>query len=451
MSLPRYSEYTSTQDPWIPAVPSLWSLSTLGKLGTFLKGRGGSKQDASEAGVPCIRYGELYTKFAYTIREPVGFVSEDVSSNYLPVQRGDILFAASGEDMADIGRSASLLSNQRTVAGGDLVVLRPTVAHDPEFLGYASDCSAVKAQKAAAGRGTTVKHIYPDELRRVVLALPPVPEQRAIAAFLNRETAKVDALIAEQERLIELLQEKRQAVISHAVAKGLDPNMPMKDSGLLWMGHVPSHWSVKPLRSLGCAVRTGPFGSQLHAEEYIDGGVPVINPAHLRGGIIQPDEAVSVGPDVVERLAHQRLQRGDVIFARRGELGRCAIVSEREAGWICGTGCMVLQMPRDEYLPEFLTVLLGTDGLRQYFESLSIGATIDSLSSADLLSLPVLTPPLHEQHEILAFVRKQEMTFESLSVAAQNAQELLSERRTALITAAVTGQIDVRGLVETAA
>ncbi|MEZ6081896.1 MAG: restriction endonuclease subunit S [Pirellulaceae bacterium] len=218
----------------------------------------------------------------------------------------------------------------------------------------------------------------------------------------------------------------------------------MKDSGIEWLGMVPKHWEVKVLRRFNCKVQTGPFGSQLHAEEYISGGTPVVNPTHMVNGSIVPSDEITVSDNVLARLPHQRLEVGDVIFSRRGELGRCALVTETEVGWLCGTGSMILRLHHSEYIGGYLSLFLSLDVLRQYFESFSIGTVMDSLSSETLLAMPLVVPPINEQLFIVQFVATQSAVIDSLVAAAKLAVDLLQERRTALISAAVTGKIDVR-------
>ena len=237
MSFPRYPKYKDSGVEWLGHVPEQWEVRRLRQIGPLLKGCGGSKEDVVETGVPCVRYGDLYTTHAYFIRQARTCVTEERSVDYFPVRRGDVLFAASGEDLAEIGRSAAVLFDERACCGGDLVILRPDVRVVPEFMGYACDCWVAKAQKASMGRGTTVKHIYPDELKRLVLAMPPLAEQKAIAKFLDCEIAKNEALIAamvgqdtvkinglmsEQRGLLSLLQERRSALISAAVTGQID-------------------------------------------------------------------------------------------------------------------------------------------------------------------------------------------------------------------------------------
>lgn len=440
MSLPRYREYLPTGNPLIPKLPADWSVSPLRTLGKFLKGRGGSKQDASESGVPCIRYGELYTTFSCSIRSPRGFVPAEVANAYAPISKGDVLFAASGEDMADIGRSAVNLLEGPTVCGGDLVILRPTVDVLPEFLGFACDSTIAKAQKSMMGRGTTVKHIYPDELRQVVIALPPRREQEGIARFLEKETAKIDALIAEQERLIALLQEKRQAVITHAVTKGLGSNAPMKDSGVEWIGEVPKHWQVLPGRRIAA-----PFSTESVAEDsLIDSGEVM----YLKVSSLV-DDAMYVRDSEWYAGAESGIHDAPsmfIVFPKRGaaiSLNRVnivrspALLDPNLMGW----------MPTPGFDIAYLAYTLKARKL----VSLADVSTIPQLNNKHIDPALFPIPPLDEQRAIVAYLESTLAGLDALCKESDTMRACLSERRTALITAAVTGQIDVRGLVETAA
>ncbi len=214
MSFPRYPKYKDSGVEWLGEVPEHWEVDRLRNVGPLLKGCGGSKADVVDAGVPCVRYGDLYTTHAYSIRQARTFVTAERAADYFPIQRGDVLFAASGEDMAEIGRSAVILFCEQAVCGGDLVVLRPTMDVVPEFMGYASDCSAVKSQKASLGRGTTVKHIYPDELKRVIVTLPPTAEQTAIAAVLSEMDAELSALEVRRDKTHALKQAMKQELLT---------------------------------------------------------------------------------------------------------------------------------------------------------------------------------------------------------------------------------------------
>ena len=207
---------------WIGEVPEHWDTIKIARLGPLTKANGGSKQDNIDSGVPCIRYGDLYTTHEYFIRGSRSYIGPDKLGEYTPIRYGDALFAASGETFEDIGRSAVNLLREEACSGGDVIVLRPTTNLDPLFLGYALDSMSSKAQKALMGKGYTVVHIYADQLRALIVALPPATEQEAIGTALNRAASRIDVLIAKTQRSIDLLKERRSAFITAAVTGQID-------------------------------------------------------------------------------------------------------------------------------------------------------------------------------------------------------------------------------------
>lgn len=293
------------------------------------------------------------------------------------------------------------------------------------------------------GKGTTFLELSGDELGAFNVGVPPSAEQQTIAAFLDRETGKIDALVAEQQRLVELLAEKRQAVISHAVTKGLNPNAPMKKSGIEWLGEVPKHWIIAPLGYLAATIQTGPFGSQLHSADYVEGETPVINPSNIQDGKLVADWSCTVTQEIVARLAQHKLKVGDIVFGRRGEMGRCAMVTENEIDWLCGTGGLNVRLS-NRAMPEFVSIYLGTSYVRELLKLESVGSTMDNLNTQILSRVSVPLPPLDEQQAIVTFLDNEIAKFDTLTTEANRAISLLQERRSALISAAVTGKIDVR-------
>jgi type I restriction enzyme S subunit len=137
--------------------------------------------------------------------------------------------------------------------------------------------------------------------------------------------------------VIALLNEQKQAIIHRAVTRGLDPSVPLKPSGIPWLGDIPQHWAASTIGASSALIQTGPFGSQLHSYEYVTAGTPVINPSHLVGGRLKPSLSVTICAEKARELSRHMLRPGDIIIARRGELGRCAVVTAAEKGWICGT------------------------------------------------------------------------------------------------------------------
>nr|WP_312375452.1 restriction endonuclease subunit S [Delftia acidovorans] len=271
--------------------------------------------------------------------------------------------------------------------------------------------------------------------------IPNVKEQLSIAAFLDHETAKIDALIEKQQRLIELLKEKRQAVISHAVTKGLSPNAPMKDSGVEWLGEVPAHWALLRVKFVCSFTTSGPRGwSELVGET----GSLFIQSGDLTDSLavnFSGAKRVQVGNDgEAKRTA---LCNGDVVVcitgAKTGNVALCDFVPED--AYINQHLCLI--RPTSIILSAFLAIQLKSSLGQNYFELSQYGLK-QGLSLENVREAPVLIPPSKEQSAIVSYLNAEAEKFDVLSAKAQHSKELLQERRTALISAAVTGKIDVR-------
>ncbi|HIM28621.1 MAG TPA: hypothetical protein EYG57_03585, partial [Planctomycetes bacterium] len=207
---------------WLGEVPEHWEISQLGRIGTLSKGNGGTKGDEVAEGVPCVRYGDLYTQHRFFVDETKACVSRDRASDYTPIQYGDVLFAGSGETIEEIGKSAVNLLSRPACCGGDVILFRPSVAVDAKFLGLSTGCPQAAYQKSCMGRGITIMHIYGSELKYLSIALPPLPEQAAIVEHLDQVTTDIDTAITRISREVELLNEYRTRLIADVVTGKLD-------------------------------------------------------------------------------------------------------------------------------------------------------------------------------------------------------------------------------------
>lgn len=279
------------------------------------------------------------------------------------------------------------------------------------------------------------------------VAVPDLAEQKSIASFLNHETAKIDALIAEQQRLIELLQEKRQAVISHAVTKGLNPDVSMKDSGVEWLGEVPEHWEIKKLKHVSPQVTVGIVVEP--SKYYVRDGVPALRSLNVKQGEIKLDNLVYISADANELHVKSKLKAGDLVAVRSGQPGTTAVIGSD----LDGCNCIDLIIMRTPVLAssEFLSWYLASDSAKVQFSSGSGGAIQQHFNVATAANLVILVPPKGQQAEILHAIAFRTAQLDLLGDQALQAVDLLQERRSALMSAAVTGQIDVRGYVPEAA
>ncbi len=270
-----------------------------------------------------------------------------------------------------------------------------------------------------------------------------INERTQIANFLDHETAKIDSLIEKQQQLIQLLKEKRQAVISHAVTKGLNPNVPMKDSGVEWLGEVPEHWTVCRLKHVGFIQSGIAKGKDLTGKSFIS--VPMLRVANVQDGYLNLDDVhhIEIEKDQLERYL---LQDGDVLMNEGGDndkLGRGAVWRNEIPNCIHQNHVFAIRTNGIE--PEWLDILTRASYAKFHFYRQSKQSTnLASISSTNIKETPILVPPKEERDEIRAFLKKKSQHFSNLEEKCFMQVELLKERRTALISAAVTGKIDVQ-------
>jgi len=287
------------------------------------------------------------------------------------------------------------------------------------------------------------QRVNPSDILKFRGAFPLLAEQTQIARFLDHETARIDALIEEQQRLIELLKEKRQAVISHAVTKGLDPTVPMKDSGVEWLGEVPAHWGTNALNKLTVKITNGYVGPT--RDILVESGVPYVQATHIKRGVVNFDDAYFVTPEWSMKMSKSILQEGDVLIVQTGAgTGDVGVVSSREAGYNCHA-LIILQAEKSILSGVFLGQVLQSHFGQSVLYSIRTGGMHPHLNCGEVKFVKIPVPPLSEQEEISNFVKALSEQAENLIIEAGSTIDLLQERRSALISAAVTGKIDVRG------
>jgi type I restriction enzyme S subunit len=418
--LKPYTAYKESGLPWLGRVPGHWDVQKPRHIGSLLKGVGGTKEDALSAGMPCVRYGELYTTHTWFVRKPKAFIHPDRASNYTPLHYGDVLFAASGETLEEIGKSAVNLIEDAAVCGGDVIILRPTVPVHAPFLGYAMDCRPSANQKATMGRGTTVKHIYPDELKNLLFPFPPVPEQAAIVRFLDWANGRLEQAIRAKRKVIALLNEQKQAIIHRAVTRGLDPSVPLKPSGIPWLSDIPQHWEVMRTKLLA-HIKTGGRDTV----DRIDGAQ---YPFFVRS-------------QVVERIDTYSFD-GEAVLTAGDGAGVAKVFHYIDGKFDYHQRVYKFSSFRRVSGQFFFLYLKST--LR--FEALDASAksTVDSLRLPLLQNFPTLVPPSEEQLAIVRAVEAETAGLDSAISRVAREIELLREYRTRLVADVVTGKLDVR-------
>jgi type I restriction enzyme S subunit len=302
-----------------------------------------------------------------------------------------------------------------------------------------NDSSYIRDQIVTEGKGAIMQGLNSSIIKSLILAVPPPTEQHIILTFLDRDIAKIDALIAKKERLIELLQEKRTALITQAVTKGLDPHVPMKDSGIEWLGKIPRRWKVTALKRVA-SIKYG-LGEppQLLAD-----GIPFVRATNVTKGRIIPNEMQFVDPKDVPWHRNPVLRSGDIIVVRSGAYtGDSAIIPTKYEGAIAGYD-MVMR-PQQGTSSRFLAwALLSQYILEGQIELQSLRAAQPHLNAEELGAILVFCPPEYEQTHIASFLDRETAKIDDMLIKIHEAIERLKEYRTALISAAVTGKIDLR-------
>ena len=444
-----YPAYKDSGVEWLGPIPESWKVSCLG-FEAWVRARLGWK------GLKADEYVDDGYVFLSTpdIKgdqinfSEVNFITEEryEESPEIKLSVGDVLLAKDGSTLGTVNVVRNL--PRAATVNSSIAVITPSGALNSLYLLYLFKGAYLENTIQVLKGGMGVPHLFQRDINKFKIPLPSLVEQAEIAAHLDHETTRIDALVAKKTRFIELLREKRQALITHAVTKGLDPKVKMKDSGVEWLGEVPEHWAVVRFRDLCTSISTGPFGTALGNGDYVTGGVPVINPSHIVDEQCCPDYEISVSLKAAERLSFWAMQPGDLVTSRRGELGRAAIITEEQRGWICGTGSLRVRPDTGRVTVEYLHTVLQSRYAREWLNLSSVGATMANLNEGILGQLPVAFPPSSaEQNELLNALKMHVHRLSLIEERAAASITLLKERRSALITAAVTGQIDLRAAV----
>ncbi|TMO53745.1 restriction endonuclease subunit S [Pseudoalteromonas phenolica] len=434
---PAYSEYKPTHLGWLQQVPAHWEVKRLKYLGEAIIGLTYSPDDVvdCEDGTLVLRSSNIQNKkLAF---EDNVYVNKLVPEK-LKTQLGDILICARNGSRALIGKNAQI----DEVAVGMTFGAFMSVFRSP-YNNYLSKVfnSALFEYQSGSFLTATINQLTTANLNSFEIPLPPESERITISNFLDHETAKIDTLIEKQQQLIKLLKEKRQAVISHAVTKGLNPKVPMKDSGVEWLGEVPEHWGVCKLKWKARTTSGGTPTTSKYELYYENGHIPWIRTTDLNNDLLY-ETPVKITPKAVNDTACSILPENSVLLAMyggAGSIGKHSLLKFESTinQAVCGI------FPSNTLIPEYLHRFY--EYYRPFWMIGAAGTRKDpNIGQDDIKEAKVLIPPETEQKAISNHIDKMQNHFDLLTQQAENAIALMQERRTALISAVVTGKIDVR-------
>ncbi len=445
MRRPIYPAYKDSDIDWLGQIPAHWNIDKIGQIFRVLNGATPSSGDPTfwDGDITWITPDDLGRARSRDIFESARRLTGDgYGSCGTTLAAPNSLVLSTRAPIGHLGIArVPLCVNQ----GCKILALSKNP--QPEYRYY--QLVAAKAELVSLGQGSTFVELPNAKLSAVKLAVPPLPEQQAIGEFLDRETARIDGLIAKKRRLIELLREKRQAVISHAVTKGLDPNAPMKPSGIKRLGEIPAHWEIKPLMYLTPSTRQIMYGIVLPGPHF-DGGVPIVKGGDVAPGKLRLAALNRTDPEIEMRYERSRLRGGDLVYAIRGSIGAVELVPEELEGANL-TQDAARVAPRDGVNQRWLLHALRASPIFGQLEAGAVGATIRGINIRDLKRARLPVPPAEEQRALGAYCDAENGLVDQTTEAVERAIATLEEHRSALIAAAVTGKIDVRECADEAA
>ncbi len=415
-----YPAYRNSGVEWLREIPMGWNVNRI-KFTSYVKGRVGwhglRSDEFTDVG-PFLVTGTDFSNGKINWETCHHFSEERYNEDpYIQLKENDLLITKDGT----IGKVAIVekLSGKASLNSG-IMLIRPLKKHYmKEFMFWVLNSNLFSEYNEYTKAGSTIQHLYQETFEDFSFPVPPFPEQRVIASFLDRQTAHLDTLISKKERLVALLEEKRAALISHAVTKGLDPNVPMKDSGVEWLGEVPENWRIIRLKYAFILMR----GFDLSSDKFLEGRYPVC----ASNGIIGlHDRYTTIGPSVT--------------VGRSGSVGE---VNYIESNFWAHNTALYVKYFKLTY-PRFTFFLLKTLDLK----SLSSGSAVGTLNRNYIHDLTIAIPNYSEQKVIASYIDREAARIDTIISKIGEDIEKLREYRTALISAAVTGKIDVRTGVE---
>ena len=444
MSFPRYPEYKDSGVEWLGWVPSHWSVKAIKWLSPVLRG-------ASPRPIDDPKYFDDDGEYAWVriadstastgmLTETTQRLSALGSSLSVKLEIGQLFVSIAGT----VGKPC-ITAIKACIHDG--FVYFPRLQINPKFLFRIFEAGVCYG---GLGKMGTQLNLNTDTIGSIRIAVPPPEEMTEVLSFIDRETAKIDALVAEQEKLIALLQEKRQAVISHAVTKGLDPNVPMKDSGVEWLGEVPGHWEVKRIKNflsvLTDYTSNGSFASLAENVNYLSEGYSrLVRLTDLRDDL--KNDGIYVDEAAHKYLSKSELFGGEVLIANVGAYaGHACLMPCSQGKATLGPNMYLINFNKENISNEYGLLCLMSPSVQEQLKIASTSTAQPKLNKDNVKSCITVAPPtLEEQGEILRFLSTRNQECDRLMSESRHAITLLQERRTALISAAVTGQIDVRG------
>jgi len=434
-----YPVYKESGVDWLGEIPEHWEVKKLKYVGQAVIGLTYKPENVTDEETGTLVFRASNVNGGKLVYKDNVFVQMKIPE-HLITKAGDILICVRSGSRHLIGKNALIEEDSAGHSfGAFMTVFRSNVNN---FLSHVFKSQLFEVQSGLFNT-STVNQLTQSSLYNFQVAFPPLPEQQAIADFLDRKTTQIDTLIEKKQRQIELLQEQRTALINQAVTKGLDPTVPMKDSGIEWYGKIPEHWQLKRLGWITSLITDIDHKMPSAIEE----GIPFLSAKDLlNDGTLNFEVNVKkISEEDFQKLSRKvQPRRNDIIYSRIGaRLGKARLV-ETDVRFLVSYSCCVVRVIEGMALPEYVCFILDSELVLTEAKARTVGIGVPDLGLGEIARFPIPVPPKDEQKQILDYLREQVGKIRLAEEKVATEIGLLQEYRTALISAAVTGKIDVR-------
>lgn len=441
----QYDSYKDSGVQWIGKIPSHWNV---GNLLYFLRSKicDGPHETPNlvDDGVPFISIDSLNDTCRIDLDVVKKYISEEDYQRYYQkanLEEGDVLFTKA----ATIGKTA-IVGKEKFMVWSPLAILKPNSnLICSKFLYYIVGCSKAVEETVLMGNVNTQVNLGMRDLEKLRIACPSISEQKQIVSFLDKKCEEIDKAMASQLKRIDLLGELRQNIITHAVTRGINPDAPLKDSGVEWIGEVPKHWEVRKLKNI-CksekyAIKTGPFGSQLKGQDLQpEGDVRVYNQRNVIDNQFE-ETSFFVSYAKAKELENFYTQPSDLLITSRGTIGKCAVLPNDAPMGILHPCLIALRIDQKICSIKWAQLFIGESSCFATNVFLNSNATtIEVIYTETLKDVAIPIPPIGEQKQIVAYVYKQTASIDKSIGKANRQIELLQELKQSIITEVVTGK-----------
>lgn len=442
-----YPAYKESGIEWLGKIPEHWDIIRMQNMGIFSASGIDKKVNPDEPLVSMVNYMDIYGNPSKEISRTRALMQVSCATDKVlscNLQKGDLVFTPSSETKEDIGLSALITEDlENTVFSYHTIRFRFEREFNHRYRKYLCNNYFVLNQFSRSSKGTTRQILVRDDFNNIKVLVPSLTEQQAIADYLDKKTALIDGLIEKKKRQIELLKEQRQAVINQAVTKGLDPTVEMKDSGIEWLGEIPNHWEVKKLKWIVSKIGSGvtPRGG---AEIYQDHGIPLLRSQNVHFDGLRLDDVAYISEEIHQSMKNSHVNGNDVLLNITGaSIGRCSVVPAN-IGEANVNQHVCIMRPMDCVRSYYLHLVMSSNiGQLQVFNSQN-GTSREGLNFEQLGNFVIPISNVDEQEKIISKLSETVSGIYKSISQAEKQIELLQEYRTALISEAVTGKIDVR-------